>query len=140
MFIAAQNGHLRILEVLLEHGAKTDAARTDGATPLWIASQMGHDHIVRRLLKAGAKVDATRHVSVDICSFYKVKSKVPSSFVSARTSVDSLIIISQDGATPLFKAAHKGHTAVIGELLKYRPSLGVLPVSDYYRECQKEQD
>jgi len=36
--------------------------------------------------------------------------------------------LSQDGATPLFKAAHKGHTAVIGELLKYRPSLGVLPV------------
>lgn len=63
LFIAAQNGHLRILEVLLEHGAKTDAARTDGATPLWIAAQMGHDHVVRRLLKAGAKVDATRHVS-----------------------------------------------------------------------------
>ena len=36
--------------------------------------------------------------------------------------------LSQDGATPLFKAAHKGHTAVIGELLKYRPSLGILPV------------
>lgn len=48
--------------VLLERGAKTDATRTDGATPLWIAAQMGHDHIVRRLLKAGAKVDATRHV------------------------------------------------------------------------------
>lgn len=54
---------MRILEVLLEHGAKTDAARTDGATPLWIGAQMGHDHVVRRLLKAGAKVDATRHVS-----------------------------------------------------------------------------
>lgn len=39
-------------------------------------------------------------------------------------------LLSQDGATPLFKAAHKGHTAVIGELLKYRPSLGVLPVSE----------
>lgn len=63
LFIAAQNGHVRILEVLLEHGAKTDAARTDGATPLWIGAQMGHDHVVRRLLKAGAKVDATRHVS-----------------------------------------------------------------------------
>ena len=64
LFIAAQNGHMRILEVLLEHGAKVDAARTDGATPLWIAAQMGHDHVVRRLLKADAKVDATRHVSV----------------------------------------------------------------------------
>lgn len=66
LFIAAQNGHVRILEVLLERGAKTDAIRTDGATPLWIAAQMGHDHVVRRLLKAGARVDSTRHVKIII--------------------------------------------------------------------------
>lgn len=65
LFIAAQNGHVRILELLLAHGAKTESARTDGATPLWIAAQMGHDHVVRRLLKAGAKVDSNRHVSFD---------------------------------------------------------------------------
>lgn len=37
-------------------------------------------------------------------------------------------VLLQDGATALFKAAHKGHTAVIEELLKYRPNLGLLPV------------
>lgn len=37
---------------------------------------------------------------------------------------------SQDGATPLFKASHKGHCSVIEELLKYKPSLGLLPVSN----------
>lgn len=35
----------------------------------------------------------------------------------------------QDGATPLFKACHKGHVEVVLELLKYRPSLGLLQVS-----------
>lgn len=35
----------------------------------------------------------------------------------------------QDGATPLFKASHKGHSAVVGELLKYKPFLGQLSVS-----------
>lgn len=34
-----------------------------------------------------------------------------------------------DGATPLFKAAHKGHAAVVTELLKHRPNLSLLPVS-----------
>lgn len=32
----------------------------------------------------------------------------------------------QDGATPLFKAAHKGHAGVVGELLKHGPELGLL--------------
>ena len=69
LFIAAQNGHLKILMFLLAQGAAPDCRRTDGATPLWIAAQMGHDHIVRQLLKVGANVDATRHVSF-ISKFY----------------------------------------------------------------------
>jgi hypothetical protein len=34
----------------------------------------------------------------------------------------------QDGATALFKAAHKGHLEVIQELLKYKPSMDILQV------------
>ena len=41
--------------------------------------------------------------------------------------VESNFNIFQDGATALFKAAHKGHSAVVQELLKYRPMLGILP-------------
>jgi len=64
LFIAAQNGHFKILVFLLSQGAIPDSRRTDGATPLWIAAQMGHDHVVRQLLKAGASVDARRNVSL----------------------------------------------------------------------------
>jgi len=64
LFIAAQNGHFKILVFLLSQGANPDSRRTDGATPLWIAAQMGHDHVVRQLLKAGASVDARRNVSL----------------------------------------------------------------------------
>ena len=35
----------------------------------------------------------------------------------------------QDGATPLFKACHKGHLDTITELLKHKPNLGILKVS-----------
>ena len=34
----------------------------------------------------------------------------------------------QDGATPLFKACHKGHEEVVKEILKYNPRLGNLQV------------
>ena len=36
--------------------------------------------------------------------------------------------VCQDGATPLFKACHKGHAEVVEELLKYNPNLAVLKV------------
>ncbi|KAI4461406.1 ankyrin repeat family protein [Holotrichia oblita] len=62
LFIAAQNGHYKILVYLLAQGAEPDSKRTDGATPLWIAAQMGHDHIVAQLLRAGARVDSARHL------------------------------------------------------------------------------
>lgn len=42
-----------------------------------------------------------------------------------------------DGATPLFKAAHKGHAAVVTELLKHRPNLTLLPVSKFFKRRKK---
>jgi hypothetical protein len=33
-----------------------------------------------------------------------------------------------DGATPLFKAAHKGHSQVVALLLRHQPNLGLLKV------------
>jgi ankyrin repeat protein len=63
VFIAAQNGHKAVLQLLIAAGAHLDVPRNDGATPLWIASQMGHDHIAKLLLQHGAFVDATRCVS-----------------------------------------------------------------------------
>lgn len=32
-----------------------------------------------------------------------------------------------DFSTPLFKAAHKGYTSVVEQLLKHQPNLGLLP-------------
>jgi len=38
----------------------------------------------------------------------------------------SVDLARQDGATPLFKACHKGHEEVVKEILKYNPRLGNL--------------
>lgn len=73
---------------------------------------MGHDHIVSQLLKAGAQVDAARHVS----------------FTQTKKAFTEQCWF-QDGATALFKASHKGYASVVGELLKYNPSLELLTVS-----------
>ena len=50
LFIAAQNGHLEIVQFLVESGANKDQGTTnDGATPVFIAAQNGHLEIVRVL-------------------------------------------------------------------------------------------
>lgn len=107
---------------LLAEGGDANVCRIDGASPLWIASQMGHDHIVRVLLKNGARVDAVRCVSST--KQVLVFAKIQISFFS----LSYLHCWLQDGATPLFKASHKGFSAVVHELLKYKPNLYLLPV------------
>ena len=62
LFLAAQNGHARVLVYLLDQPSlPLDTQRRDGASPLWIAAQMGHEDCVRLLLRAGAKVDLPHH-------------------------------------------------------------------------------
>ncbi len=51
---AATNGHLKIMEMLLDENAYIDAASPNGTTPLMMAAQYGTPAAVKLLLEAGA--------------------------------------------------------------------------------------
>ena len=51
---AATNGHLAMIELLLEHHAYIDAESPNGTTPLMMAAQYGTAAAVKVLLEAGA--------------------------------------------------------------------------------------
>ena len=56
--MAAWEGHLEVVRLLVESGAKIDQGKTDdGATPLFIAAQQGDLEVVRLLVQSGAKKD-----------------------------------------------------------------------------------
>ena len=58
---AAFDGHLQVVEWLIEAGADFDIARPDnGITPLFFAAQEGHLNVVERLIAAGADVGKAR--------------------------------------------------------------------------------
>ena len=51
LFIAAQNGHKEIVQLLLAvPGININAAKDNGCTPLYIAAEKGHKEIVQLLL------------------------------------------------------------------------------------------
>lgn len=57
LLIAAQEGHDRVVGVLLKHGARVDAAAMDRATALMMAAQTGNATVIPLLLGAGAELN-----------------------------------------------------------------------------------
>ena len=60
LWIAAQEGHLDVVQHLVEVGAHKDQATNYGATPLCIAAQEGHLDVVRHLVEVGAHKDQAK--------------------------------------------------------------------------------
>ena len=65
LIIAAHNGHLNSVKILLEYGADIEARGTlkieseviEGCTPLWAAAATGHLDVVKLLIERNADVD-----------------------------------------------------------------------------------
>jgi ankyrin repeat protein len=55
---AALKGHIAVVRVLLEHGAKLDARNATGGTPLHDAALAGQTAVVELLLDKGAAINA----------------------------------------------------------------------------------
>ena len=53
---ASKEGHVEVVDLLLNAGADKDKADSDGWTPLHEASNCEHAEVVKLLLNAGAKV------------------------------------------------------------------------------------
>jgi ankyrin repeat protein len=50
-------GHRRAAELLLERGARVNATRADGTSPLYYAAKSGSTNLVELLLSRGAGVE-----------------------------------------------------------------------------------
>jgi ankyrin repeat protein len=58
LYIACQNGHLKIVETLLQYDIDVnDSACYDGTTPLHVSCYKGHQQVVELLLEKGADVN-----------------------------------------------------------------------------------
>jgi ankyrin repeat protein len=57
LYIAAYNGHEKVVRALIEAYADVNQAKEFGVTPLFIAAFVGNEAVVRALIEAGADVN-----------------------------------------------------------------------------------
>ena len=76
--IAADKGHLKFVELLLQRGAAVEVKNKKGNSPLWLAANGGHLGVVELLCNAGADIDSqdNRKVSCLMAAFRKGHTKV----------------------------------------------------------------
>ena len=120
---AAQAGHTRIVEMLLQNGADPDPVDNHGITPLWSAAQSGHYEIVKMLLNhssAGEKVD------IETESYDGERRPIHQAAQGGHLTIVQFLLaegavcdpMDHHGVTPLWTASQNGHADVVRELLK----------------------
>ena len=124
LIIAAHNGHLNSVKILLGYGADIEARGTlniedvviEGCTPLWAAADTGHLDVVKLLIKRKADVDGRAS-----------KGSTPLRVAAHEGHLDIVRCLVESGAdvnarnfyeaTPLIVACYHGHLRVVTYLI-----------------------
>uniref|UniRef100_G3Q0K9 Ankyrin 1, erythrocytic b n=1 Tax=Gasterosteus aculeatus aculeatus TaxID=481459 RepID=G3Q0K9_GASAC len=114
---AARNGHARIIEILLEHGAPIQAKTKNGLSPIHMSAQGDHMDCVRQLLQYNAEIDditldhlTPLHVAAH-CGHHRMAKVLLDKGAKANARALS-------GLTPLHVAAFMGHLNIVKNLIQ----------------------
>eukprot|EP00803_Ostreobium_quekettii_P007113 evm.model.scf_19.1 EVM.evm.TU.scf_19.1 scf_19:2560-6582(-) len=123
LLIAANKGHLEIVELLIRAGAPLDAGSRKGESAVAAASRQGHLEVLLALLRAGA----SPHKSIPFGKQNKVwssavqqQSDLKLALVNAGLEVEGTFV---EGRSPLMIAAQYAHPQIAETLLKWDASL-----------------
>ena len=121
LFVASQEGHVQVVDALLEAGAQVNATRPkDSCTALIIACQNGKVAVVQSLVRAGANVNQT---TSDKCG---ADSPLIQAAQNGHVQVVDVLVAAGarldyarplDGCTALFAACQQGFIDVVRSLL-----------------------
>ena len=124
LIIAALNGHLNSVKILLGYGADIEARGTlkiendviEGCTPLWAAAASGHLNVVKLLIERNADVDgrtSTGSTPLRVAA-YEGHLDTVRCLVESGADVNARTIIEN---TPLMIACYHGHLSVVTYLI-----------------------
>eukprot|EP00966_Prymnesium_polylepis_P112764 2608013-Prymnesium_polylepis.2 len=120
LYIASQEGHEGVVQLLLERGAVVDCEMDDGWTPLFQACWLGHEGVVRRLLEHGGA--SVNHPEQESGSSPLYVACEEGHLMSVRVLLERGAAVDQsrdDGAWSLLIASLDGREGVVQLLLEY---------------------
>ncbi|KAJ1462882.1 ankyrin repeat-containing domain protein [Pelagophyceae sp. CCMP2097] len=112
MFLAAENGHVALVEDLLAQGCDTHSRDANGLTAACAAAANGHVDVLGALLRAGAAVNQAtgdRGYTLLIRATEADRRDAADVLIAHGAAVDQASI---DGSTPLMFAVAQGHSVV----------------------------
>ena len=121
--LAAEKGHLNVVELLIDAAADVNVGSDDenGHTPLLLASQQSHLDVMRLLLQAGAKQDPLKRQSILHSAAAKGRTEVVMLLLEFGTDPNEIVT---GDKTALHFAAANGHLKVMKLLLDAGTSTG----------------
>jgi hypothetical protein len=118
LFAAAARGDAAEITKLVAGGAAVDARDRYQRTPLHVAAYSAHHAAMRALVAAGANPNALEHDRYDIVTIAAVANDVPTLKLALALGTSAKNVTSRYDGTALIAAAHLGHDAVVGELIR----------------------
>jgi len=116
LYHACKNGHIHIVELLLQSGADVDTGDYNRVSPLIIATQMNRMDIAEMLMAAGANLDIRSSygtAAIHIAAQYN-RSEIAKDLIEHRANIN---LKTSDGETAVFIALETGHRAMAKLLL-----------------------
>ena len=127
LMLAASDGDLECVKLLLDSGADISAARADGSTALTEAIQRGHKACVDLLLERKASPTATLHhgwTPLHVAGLHTDDETIVWALLDAMVHEadmqDALEVKDADGATPFMIAAQHGHCKCMAQLMPFK--------------------
>ena len=132
LIIAARNGHLNSVKILLGYGADIEAGGTlkkddqvvEGCTPLWAAAASGHLDVLKLLIERNADIEARGTLKVED---HVIEGCTPLWAAAATGHLDVVRCLVESGAdvnartiienTPLMVACYRGYLSVVTYLI-----------------------
>ncbi|XP_069973779.1 uveal autoantigen with coiled-coil domains and ankyrin repeats isoform X3 [Penaeus vannamei] len=122
LHIAAGEGHLSVLEILLQKGGDLKARDNSGSTPLHCAARGGHVAVVEALVQRGSDISAVEGVYKRTALHLAASAGHPAVLEALARRGAAVDAVDEEGNTPLHRAAAKGNLLALCTLLVFGSS------------------